>query len=230
MEGYSSEITARTAPTIFDIIVAFASGLVGAYGSANKRISNTLVGIAIAVALMPPLCTIGIGIGTMNRAVASGAALLFLINLVSISLAGAIVFWGMRIHPLTASDESVMKRAVSQIIVSLIILTAIAIPVGIYMKNTYMYRKAMQTAGDIIREELPGLSLIELKSEKTTDRYAFTATVSGREKPGLKEINAISSAAVKSDRLIAGIKMMFIQTAEIKAEDAGEKMEIQKKK
>jgi uncharacterized hydrophobic protein (TIGR00271 family) len=215
MEGYSSEITSRTSPTIFDIIVAFASGLVGAYGNANKRISNTLVGIAIAVALMPPLCTVGIGIGTINKAVASGAALLFIINLVSISLAGAIVFWAMSIHPTSSSYEDVRKRALYQIIISIIILTSIAIPVGFYMKNTYLLKKAERTAGDIIHRELPGFSLIQLKGAKHPDGYLFTATITGKEKPEAKKISAISESISKSGKGIAGIKIMFLQSAEI---------------
>ncbi len=215
MEGYSSEITARTSPTIFDIIVAFASGLVGAYGSANKRISNTLVGIAIAVALMPPLCTIGIGIGTFNKTIATGAALLFLINLVSISLAGAIVFWGMRIHPLAVQDEDVSKRAIYQIVISIIILTAISIPVGIYMKNGFLMNRATRTAGEIIQSELPGITMLELKREPAGERYFFTATVSGSEKPETGKAAIITKKASDSDWRIAGIKLMFIKTSEI---------------
>ncbi|HRX16872.1 MAG TPA: TIGR00341 family protein, partial [Spirochaetota bacterium] len=92
LSSYSDEILARTTPSLFDILVALASGSVGAYGYANKKINNTLVGIAIAVALMPPLCTIGIGLGTLNSQIAIGATVLFLINYVSISLAGAIIF------------------------------------------------------------------------------------------------------------------------------------------
>ncbi len=215
MEGYSSEIMARTSPSIFDIVVAFASGLVGAYGNANKRISNTLVGIAIAVALMPPLCTIGIGIGTLNKAVASGAALLFLINLVSISLAGAIVYWAMHIHPNTVEEGVVRKRAIYQIVISVIILTAISIPIAIYMKNGFIMSRATRTAGEIIQNELPDVSLLELKRDFDGIKYVFTATISGNEKPALKKAEEISLKAAAADNRISGIKLMFIRTAEI---------------
>jgi len=222
MEGYSSEITARTAPTIFDIIVAFASGLVGAYGNANKRISNTLVGIAIAVALMPPLCTIGIGIGTMNRAIASGASLLFLINLVSISLAGAIVFWGMKIHPLSATDGAVRKRAVSQIAVSIIILAAISIPVGIYMKNGFLINRATRTAGEVINSEFPDYTLIELKREPDGEQFSFTATVGGSEKPDMVKAAGLTLKAHEADERISAIRLMYIKTTEIGAQEEAE--------
>jgi len=140
---YNSEILARTKPNLFDIVVAFSSGLIGAYGNANKKISNTLVGIAIAVALMPPLCTIGIGVGNFDWAVARGALILYTINLISISLAGAIIFWIMKIHPKSNEDkEKVTKRAVSQIVISVILLTMIAIPVGIYTYRTFLLEHA----------------------------------------------------------------------------------------
>lgn len=215
MEGYSPEIMARTSPSIFDIVVAFASGLVGAYGNANKRISNTLVGIAIAVALMPPLCTIGIGIGTLNKTVASGAALLFLINLVSISLAGAIVYWAMHIHPNTVDEGIVRKRAIYQILISLFILTAISIPIAIYMKNGFLSSRATRTAGEIIQSELPGISILELKREPDGTKYRFTATISGEEEPSPEKAANISLNASKADFKISEVKLMFIKTSRI---------------
>ncbi len=151
MASYSPEIIARTKPTLFDIMVAIASGVVGAYGNANRRISNTLVGIAIAVALMQPLCTIGIGLGSFNYSIATGAAILFIINLVSISLAGAFVFWVMKIHPVLADEDKVKRRALYQIVLSITILVLIAVPVGIYMVEGYQLEKAQQ----VVKEDLP---------------------------------------------------------------------------
>jgi uncharacterized hydrophobic protein (TIGR00271 family) len=220
MEGYSSEIMARTSPTIFDIVVAFASGLVGAYGNANKRVSNTLVGIAIAVALMPPLCTIGIGIGTLNYAVASGATLLFVINLVSISLAGAIVYWVMRVHPASVDAGAVRKRAINQIVVSVIILAAISFPVVIYMKNGFLLSRATRTVGEVIHSELPGISILELKSANVGSGYLFTATISGDSEPSAEKAEAISAKAFEADKRISGVDLMFLKTSKIERKSA----------
>ncbi len=215
MGGYSSEILSRTSPTMFDITVALASGLVGAYGNANRRISNTLVGIAIAVALMPPLCTAGIGIGTLNFSIASGALLLFVINLVSISLAGAIVFWMMKIHPIASSAESVRKRAVYQIVISMLILISISFPVILYMKKGYSENMAAQTAAKVIKSELPGVTILELKKESVGDSLNFTATVTGNEKPEMMKINEVIKKANIADRKIGSIRILFIQSDEI---------------
>lgn len=215
MEEYSPEILSRTTPTMFDIIVALASGLVGAYGNANNRISNTLVGIAIAVALMPPLCTAGIGLGTFNISIASGAILLFVINLVSISFAGALVFWMMKIHPIASSAESVRKRAIYQIIISLLILISISFPIILYMKKGYTANMATQTAAKAIRSELPGITILELQRESAGDSFYFTATVTGNEKPGIMEIDEIVKKANMADRRISSIRILFIQSSEI---------------
>ena len=168
---YSPEIIARTKPTLYDIIVAIASGLVGAYGYANKKISSALVGIAIAVALMPPLCTIGIGLGSFDMDVTVGATTLFVINLVSISLAGAVVFWAMKIHPIHADKEEVKRRAIFEIVASVIILSAIAIPVGYFMVEAYSVGKAKSNVEEVLTEELSGTSIFDMKTEKTEGGY-----------------------------------------------------------
>ncbi len=180
--GYNPEILARTTPNLFDIIVAIASGLVGAYGTANRKISNTLVGIAIAVALMPPLCTVGIGVGRLDAAVASGAAILFLINLVSISLAGALVFWIMRIHPSRADRAEVKKRALYQIVLSVIILAAIAAPVGVYMREGYLVESSRRRALTLLEDSL-GEAVLSADIKRISGRRTLLITITGRSNP-----------------------------------------------
>jgi uncharacterized hydrophobic protein (TIGR00341 family) len=188
---YSPEILSRTKPSLYDIIVAIASGLVGAYGYANKKISSALVGIAIAVALMPPLCTIGIGLGNFDMEVALGAATLFIINLVSMLLAGAIVFWGMKIHPIKADQEEVKRRALFEIVLALTLLVAITIPVSIYMVETYTMGKAKGEATKILLEELPGTSIYDMRIEKQDDGYLLELTIIGDVAPDRSDLEDI---------------------------------------
>src|SRR5690606_3546905 len=74
----TSEMLIRSNPTLLDALVAFASGVVGAYATARKDIPAALAGVAIAAALMPPLCTVGLGLALGNQALASGSMLLFI--------------------------------------------------------------------------------------------------------------------------------------------------------
>lgn len=92
----TAELLARTQPNLLDLAVALFSGLAGSFvtaRSANGGPASALPGVAIAVALMPPLCTVGFGIGSgWNLAIMSGAALLFLTNLVAIAGSAFFVF------------------------------------------------------------------------------------------------------------------------------------------
>lgn len=76
----SSELLARTNPTIWDVLIASFGGLAGIIGTTRKEKSNVIPGVAIATALMPPLCTAGYGLATKNLAYFGGAMYLFLIN------------------------------------------------------------------------------------------------------------------------------------------------------
>ncbi|MCB9450124.1 MAG: TIGR00341 family protein [Anaerolineaceae bacterium] len=95
----TSEMLARGSPTLLDALVAVASGLVGAYATARKDIPAALAGVAIAAALMPPVCTVGLGIAMQNINLAAGSGLLFLTNITSIIIAGWIIFFWLGMRP-----------------------------------------------------------------------------------------------------------------------------------
>lgn len=81
LEELPSKVLGRTRPSLFDLVVALAGGTAAAYALAQPHLSAALPGVAIATALMPPLCTVGIGISQSRADVSSGALLLFLANL-----------------------------------------------------------------------------------------------------------------------------------------------------
>ena len=107
----TAEILARTQPNLLDLGVALFSGLAGSLvvcrGGGGGGVT-ALPGVAIAVALMPPLCTVGFGIGSgWNWPIISGAMLLFLTNLVAIGASAFLVFW------LEGMDEEEVRLAVA---------------------------------------------------------------------------------------------------------------------
>jgi len=93
IEQFGSEILARTQPTLLDLGVAIAAGAIGGYAKIEEKVSSTLAGTAIAVALMPPICVVGLGLAQGQWFVSQGAGLLYLTNLLGIALACMIVFW-----------------------------------------------------------------------------------------------------------------------------------------
>lgn len=86
-----SEILARTSPTVYDVLIALAGGIAGIVATSSKLKGNVIPGVAIATALMPPLCTAGYGLATFNFSFFLGALYLFIINSVFIALATFIV-------------------------------------------------------------------------------------------------------------------------------------------
>nr|MBI1231407.1 TIGR00341 family protein [Cytophagales bacterium] len=91
-----SELLARTEPTIWDVLIALFGGLAGIIAGSRKEKSNAIPGVAIATALMPPLCTAGYGIATWNLYYFLGAFYLFFINSVFISLSTYLIVRFMR--------------------------------------------------------------------------------------------------------------------------------------
>ncbi|AFZ53804.1 DUF389 domain-containing protein [Cyanobacterium aponinum] len=92
LQEVSSEISARTQPNLIDLGIAISAGAISGFGKVRKGISDTLAGTAIAVALMPPLCVVGISLTMDNYSYALGAFLLYATNLLGITLACMIVF------------------------------------------------------------------------------------------------------------------------------------------
>ncbi len=93
----TSEILARTRPNFFDLLVAVFSGIAGAYAVIRQR-GDTIIGVAIATALMPPVATVAFGLATGDMRIAIGASYLFMTNLVAIALAATLTagYYGFR--------------------------------------------------------------------------------------------------------------------------------------
>ncbi len=105
-----SELLARTSPTLWDVLIAFFGGAAGMVGL-TRREKNTLIpGVAIATALMPPLCTVGFGIATQQPQFFLGAAYLFLINAVFIALATLAIARVLRLPEHSFPDEATRRR------------------------------------------------------------------------------------------------------------------------
>ena len=93
LSEYGSEVWARSEPTLLDLGIAITAGGSSGFAKVQPKISNTQSGTAIAVALMPPVCVIGLGLAQGKMALSEGAALLYLTNLIGITLACMLAFW-----------------------------------------------------------------------------------------------------------------------------------------
>ena len=126
----NSQITARVAPRILDLIIALAAGTAGAFAISRDDIADSIPGVAISIALVPPLCVVGIALSAAQWSDAWGALLLFLTNFLSILLAGGAVFGVLGLGRAVTEDMGhVNKRRAYRIITLGIML--ITIPLAI---------------------------------------------------------------------------------------------------
>lgn len=117
-----SELLARTSPTLYDVLIALCGGAAGILALSTKGKGNVIPGVAIATALMPPLCTAGYGLAVGNLYYFFGAFYLFFINTVFICLATYIGVRMLRFKPKIFLDQMRMKK-VQRYIVTLVVLT-----------------------------------------------------------------------------------------------------------
>lgn len=117
-----SELLARTSPTIYDVLIALMGGLAGVTALSTKEKGNVIPGVAIATALMPPLCTAGYGLATGNLIYFLGAFYLYFINSVFISLA---TFLGIRVMRFQRKEfvDKKREKKVRKYIVLIAVLT-----------------------------------------------------------------------------------------------------------
>ena len=123
LEVLTSEINARLTPTLLDMGIAVASGVAAAYAHAKEGIAKSLAGVAIAVALVPPLAVAGIGIGWWDWEVFSGAFLLYLTNLAGIIMFAGITFLLLGFAP--------FRRARMGLVYTLITISIVMIPLSL---------------------------------------------------------------------------------------------------
>ncbi|MEJ2084146.1 MAG: DUF389 domain-containing protein [Acidobacteriota bacterium] len=124
----TNEILARVEPNLLDLMVAMAAGGAAAYAVSRKSVAAALPGVAISVALVPPLCVVGYGLGSAQLAIGWGALILFLTNLIGIILVGAIIFLLMGFRPTQVERGSQVRRAA---IVASIGLALLVVPLGL---------------------------------------------------------------------------------------------------
>jgi len=155
----TTEILVRAKPSFFDIIIAVSCGFIGAYAYVNKRVSSAIPGVAISVALLPPLCSAGIGIGLQKWDLAMGAGLLYAINLVGISLAALIVFYLVRLHPQSDDEQEFSKatrRAIGSFFMSLIFLLLISLPLVYFTATSLQTSLEKETIYAVLNDYQPG--------------------------------------------------------------------------
>ena len=153
----TTEMLARGQPSVLDMGVALASGLAGAYAMARKDIPSALAGVAIAAALVPPLCTTGLAIAFREVSLASGAGLLFLTNIVGISIAGAAVFAWLGLRPRGGNHT---RR---QLVIALVVLGLLALPLASTFIDVTRIGRQTNDTRQVLQDQFQGADVINVE-------------------------------------------------------------------
>jgi uncharacterized hydrophobic protein (TIGR00271 family) len=171
----TGEIMARVEPNLLDLLVALAAGAAAAYAVSRSSVAAALPGVAISVALVPPLCVVGYGIGSSNFDIAAGSLLLFLTNLVGIVLVGSIVFLLLGFRPTRAERGSEARRGLLVATVGVILLL---IPLG------------FRTIGALQKEQVEA-QFSEMLAEHARGTYEISSLKVVRERGQLVVVTRI---------------------------------------
>ncbi|MDU2827154.1 MAG: TIGR00341 family protein [Clostridium perfringens] len=182
-----SEILSRTTPNIWDVIIAFTGGIAGIIGITRKRPGNILPGVAIATALMPPLCTSGYGLATKNIHIFLGAGYLFFINSFFIALSTLLVVKFMKIPTRNTLSEVKQKKLKKMIIVSTILVTIPSLISAATMVNSFLNNTNLS---NFIENEMPSEYILNKEintKNKTIDLVIIGNTIDNSEEEKLQE-------------------------------------------
>lgn len=119
---FGSEVMARTQPTLLDLGIAITAGALAGVAKIEPKVAGTVAGTAIAVALMPPICVVGLWLGRGNLELSLGALLLYITNLFGITLACMVAF--------VVFGYSMARRARRPLSITLLFTTLLVIPLG----------------------------------------------------------------------------------------------------
>jgi uncharacterized hydrophobic protein (TIGR00271 family) len=181
------EVTARTRPTPFDLGVALAGGAAAAYALAHPKLSAALPGVAIATALMPPLCTVGIGIALDQTGVWAGALLLFATNFVAIAFAGIAVFAALGFRPIWDNGRRELYVAGALVLL-------VTVPLILLTTRFVDQSRATRTIYEVVRSEIaimPDAQLVDIQQGSEGKALRLTVTIRSPRLPTYEEVVAM---------------------------------------
>lgn len=136
-----TELLARTNPTIYDVFIALFGGFAGIMETSRKERGTVMSGVAIATALMPPLCTVGYGIASWNLMYAFGALYLFLINSILIALATFVTVKYLHYPVVEEATTNTKRRAWSiALVVIVLIVPSVISAISVVRENQFATR------------------------------------------------------------------------------------------
>jgi uncharacterized membrane protein len=156
----TSEVLARTEPSLIDLMIALASGMAGAYAIARKEVGEALPGVAISAALLPPLASAGLGVALRDGAIVGGALLLFTTNLIAIVFAASVVFLLLGVRPPVGEQSNRWFR--QGVIVTGLSLLVVSLPLAFLLWRSVEKGRIEQQTRQVLEQELQSWGAVEI--------------------------------------------------------------------
>ena len=210
LDEAQSELLARTTPSLWDVLIALAGGLAGIIGQTRREKSNVIPGVAIATALMPPLCTAGYGLANGNWSVFGGAFYLFSINCVFIAFAAVLVIEFLRLPHRKFVDPR-RGRRVKGAVWLIVLLTGLP---SIYLAARLVDNEVFKSrARDFVRAEFKAAHVHVLETRLTPASRDIEVTLIGPRLP------QAAIAAIEGRLAGAGLQKARLSVHQAQAED-----------
>lgn len=203
-----SELLARTTPTIYDVFIGFFGGAAGILALGAKNKGNVIPGVAIATALMPPLCTAGYGMATLQPQYLFGALYLFFINSVFIAVAtyAGVKLMRYRLKAFANADRARRVRRTVYIIATLTMLPAIYLTYTMFVQNNFT-----QNCSHFVADRLnfPNTQVLNYKTAMSKEGNTLTITLMGQPLPEDSLLTALTDFLPQYH--LAGTRLRIIQ-------------------
>lgn len=203
----NTQVASRVGPTLVDLVIAVAAGGAGAFALSRPDVSDSLPGVAVAIALVPPLAVIGLMVSQANWSAASGALVLFLTNLVAILLVGGLVFVLTGVVPILQLIENArwIRQALGMVGVGAVAVVAV---LGFNLQTFQRQSAGLDTAGRLVAEWLGDSDLVLSSATYENDTYSIVLT--GSDDP--PEVDDLAVAVEEEFGAELGLVVTWVPT------------------
>ena len=215
LPSFGSEVLSRSQPTLIDLGIAIAAGAISGLTKVEPRISSSLAGTAIAVALMPPLCVIGLGLSQANWSLSTGATLLYMTNLLGITLSCMVVFLVTGYTSLRRGGKALRRTA--------IFTAVLIIPLGISYTQLWQQKKLEALVQEVLVNRTTTFQRLELTSIRTNWNHKppeaiIGVAVVGDQNPTPKQVRLLEDFVAKQTGQRFSLILQVSQIQQISAD------------
>jgi len=211
----TNEIMARTAPNFLDLMIALAGGAAGAFATVSFRLSATLVGVAIATALVPPLSSASILLARGEGTLAFGALELAFVNLVAIQFSSSVVLWLTGFRRVTRITGQPLSSFGKQNLASIAILVLLGVSLSINSRQTIANELFETNTRSILQQQVNstlGSHLTEVRFETVLGNTIVRAVVRGPNPPSATQVAAMEALLPSPpDGTTLSLRIRFVQ-------------------